>query len=433
LLATLKAGGAYVPLDPAYPAHRLAFMLADTAAPILLTQRRLLVALPPHQARALCLDAEADTWADEPADNPAHVTTPENLAYVIYTSGSTGNPKGVCVPHRGAVRLLMNTNFVDFGADDTFLYVTSLSFDPSTFEIWMPLLHGARLAIYPPGPVSLGGLGKKIRQYGVTALQLTTPMFHAMVDENLEAFRGVRSVVTGGEAFSVDHVRRALEGLPDTRFSICYGPTENSVITTAFRPAGPADLEGCTSVPLGYPIANTEVYVLDEHLQPVPVGVTGELYAGGDGLARGYLNRPELTAERFIRHPFRDEPGARLYRTGDLARYRPDGNLEFRGRIDHQVKIRGYRIELGEIEAALRQHPGVREAVVIAREETPGARYLAAYFLAAGDPAPSASDLAAFLKQKLPAYMVPAAFVALEALPLSPNGKVDRRRLPAPV
>jgi amino acid adenylation domain-containing protein len=432
LLATLKAGGAYVPLDPAYPADRLHFMIADMAAPVLLTQRHLLPGLPPHQSHVLCLDDDTDAGAGESADNPPLLTTPDNLAYVIYTSGSTGRPKGVCVPHRGAMRLLNNAGFVEFGPDDTFLHVTSLSFDPSTFEIWMPLLHGARLAIYPPGPVSLSGLGRKIRQYGVTALQLTTPMFHLMVDENLEAFRGVRSIVTGGEAFSVDHVRRALDGLPDTRLSICYGPTENSVITTVYRPASSAELDGHTSVPLGHPIANTDVYVLDEHLQPVPVGVTGELYTGGDGLARGYLNRPELTAERFIPHPFHDEPGARLYRTGDLARYLPDGNLEFRGRIDHQVKVRGYRIELGEIESALQQHPGVREAVVIAREDAPGAKYLAAYFLAENDVPPSAAELAEFLKAKLPAYMVPAAFVVLKALPLSPNGKLDRRRLPAP-
>lgn len=432
LLGTLKAGGAYVPLDPAYPRHRLEYMLADMAAPVLLTQKRLLAILPPQATRILCLDDETENLTAESSDNPPSRTTPDNLAYVIYTSGSTGNPKGVCVPHRGVVRLVRNMDYVDFGPDDTFLHVTSLSFDPSTFEIWMPLVNGARLAVYPPGPVSLGGLGKKIRQYGVTALQLTTPMFHLMVDENLEAFRGLRAIVTGGEAFSLDHVRRALEGLPDTRISICYGPTENSVITTAFRPTSSADLQGHTSVPLGYPIANTEVYVLDANLQPVPVGVTGEVYTGGDGLARGYLNRPELTAERFIPHPFRRDGSARLYKTGDLARYLPDGNLEFRGRIDHQVKIRGFRIELGEVEQALRQHAAVREALVIAREDTPGKKYLAAYLTTDPDATPTSSELMAFLKAKLPVYMVPAAFVVLREFPLSPNGKLDRRRLPAP-
>jgi amino acid adenylation domain-containing protein len=432
LLGTLKAGGAYVPLDPAYPRHRLEYMLADMAAPVLLTQKRLLATLPSQATRILCLADETENLAVESSDNPSRVTTPDNLAYVIYTSGSTGNPKGVCVPHRGVVRLVRNMDYVDFGPDDTFLHVTSLSFDPSTFEIWMPLVNGARLAVYPPGPVSLGGLGKKIRQYGVTALQLTTPMFHLMVDENLEAFRGLRAIVTGGEAFSLDHVRRALDGLPDTRISICYGPTENSVITTAFRPTSSADLQGHTSVPLGYPIANTEVYVLDANLQPVPVGVTGEVYTGGDGLARGYLNRPELTAERFIPHPFRRDGSARLYKTGDLARYLPDGNLEFRGRIDHQVKIRGFRIELGEVEQALRQHAAVREALVIAREDTPGKKYLAAYLTTEPDATLTSSELTAFLKAKLPAYMVPAAFVILREFPLSPNGKLDRRRLPAP-
>jgi amino acid adenylation domain-containing protein len=432
LLATLKAGGAYVPLDPAYPPQRLAFMIADMAAPILLTQQRLLSLLPPHQARVLCLDREAEECAGESAVNLDCRTTAENLAYVIYTSGSTGNPKGVCVPHRGVVRLVKNMDYVDFGPDDTFLHVTSLSFDPSTFEIWMPLVNGARLAVYTPGPVSLGGLGKKIRQYGVTTLQLTTPMFHLMVDENLEAFRGLRSIVTGGEAFSLDHVKRALDGLPATRISFCYGPTENTVITTAYRPTRSADLQSHASVPLGRPIVNTEVYVLDEHLQPVPVGVTGELYTGGDGLARGYLNRPELTAERFIPHPFRPDSSARLYRTGDLARYLPDGTLEFRGRIDNQVKIRGYRIELGEVEQALRQHPFVREAVVIAREDTPGKKYLAAYLLVGTGSNPAVIELTTFLKTRLPAYMIPAAFVVLPALPLSPNGKLDRRRLPLP-
>ena len=432
LLATLKAGGAYVPLDPAYPPQRLAYMIADMAAPLLLTQQRRLSLLPPHQARVLCLDREAESWAAESADNLDCRTTSENLAYVIYTSGSTGNPKGVCVPHRGVVRLVKNMDYVDFGPDDTFLHVTSLSFDPSTFEIWMPLVNGARLTVYPPGPVSLGGLGKKIRQYGVTTLQLTTPMFHLMVDENLEAFRGLRAIVTGGEAFSVDHVRRALDDLPATRISFCYGPTENTVITTAYRPTRSADLQSHASVPLGRPIVNTEVYVLDEHLQPVPVGVTGELYTGGAGLARGYLNRPELTAERFIPHPFRADSSARLYRTGDLARYLPDGTLEFRGRIDHQVKIRGYRIELGEVEQALRQHPLVREAVVIAREDTPGKKYLVAYLLAGSGPNPTAIELTELLKTRLPAYMIPASFVVLPALPLSPNGKLDRRRLPIP-
>jgi amino acid adenylation domain-containing protein len=432
LLGILKAGGAYVPFDPAFPPARLALLLADVAGPVFLTQKPLLANLPVPSCPVLCLDTMAEVLASERADNPPRQGSATSLAYVIYTSGSTGTPKGVCVEHRGVVRLVRNMDYIDFGPDDTFLHVTSLSFDPSTFEIWMPLLNGARLAIFPPRAVTLGALGKCIRQLGVTALQLTTPMFHLMVDENPEALAGVRSLVSGGEAFSPDHVRRALESLPNTRLSLCYGPTENTTITTAYRPASAQDLLPHATVPLGYPIANSQVYVLDQHLQPVPIGVTGEIYAGGDGVARGYLNRPELTAERFLPDPFHGDPGARLYRTGDLGRYLSDGNLEFRGRIDHQVKIRGYRIELGEIETVLRQHPDLREAAVLARDESPGKKSLLAYIVPGPGAVLDRQQLTAFLAERLPEYMIPAAFVLLEAMPLSPGGKLDRRRLPEP-
>lgn len=430
LLAILKAGGAYVSLPPDHPVERLAFILADTQSPVLLTQRHLAAKLPQHQARVIVLDSPEATPANShPAKNPVCNVGAENLAYVSFTSGSTGRPKGTLIPHRAVVRLVKNTNFARFSAEEVFLQFAPVSFDASTFEIWGPLLNGARLVIMPPGESSLQELGQTISRHGVTTLWLTAGLFNLMVDERLDDLAGVRQLLAGGEVLSVPHVKKALSALPDCRLINGYGPTENTTFTCCHTITA-ADVEG-TSIPIGRPIANTEVYLLDAQRQPVPVGAPGELYAGGDGLARGYLNQPALTAEKFVAHPFRADPGERLYRTGDLCRYRPDGVIEFLGRMDQQVKIRGFRIELEEIEIVLKQHPNVREAVTVAREFVPGDKRVVAYFVP-NDGAVNGNALREYLRSRLPEYMIPSAWVALPSLPLNLNGKVDRSALPKP-
>ena len=435
LLGILKAGGAYVPLDPAYPSERLAFMLEDTSVSVLLTQVRLVESLPQHQARVLCLDRDWEVIAQHSEENPTSGVTPDNLAYLMYTSGSTGKPKGVSVIHQGVVRLVKETNYANLRAEEVFLQLAPISFDASTFEIWGSLLNGARLVVMPPHTPSLQELGQALRQYQITTLWLTAGLFHLMVEEQLEDLKNLRQLLAGGDVLSVPHVKKVLQELKGCILINGYGPTENTTFTCCYPITEPS-LVGNT-VPIGRPIANTQVYLLDDQLQPVPIGVPGELYIGGDGLARGYLNRPDLTALAFIPNPFSDKPGARLYKTGDLARYLADGNIEFLGRVDNQVKIRGFRIELGEIEAALLQHPDVREAVVIVREDIPGDKRLVAYVVpkveAVQEAAlPTVGELRSFLLAKLPDYMVPGAFVFLEAMPLTPNGKIDRRALPAP-
>jgi amino acid adenylation domain-containing protein/thioester reductase-like protein len=437
LLAILKAGGAYVALDPTYPAERLAFMLADTQVPVVLAQQHLVASLPSSQSQVLCLDTASDWLDQEPTSNPTNQATPTSLAYVSYTSGSTGTPKGVCVPHQGVVRLVRNTNYAELTASDVFLQLAPIPFDASTLEVWGSLLNGARLVIMSPQPPSLAELGQVLRQEEVSILWLTAGLFHLMIDEQLESLCQVRQVLAGGDVLSVPHVRQLLEAGYHGTLINGYGPTENTTFSCCY-PMTHADQVG-TTVPIGRPIANTQAYLLDRHLQPVPIGVVGELYFGGDGLAHGYLNRPELTAEKFIPNPFVANPGVRMYRTGDLARYRIDGTIEFLGRIDHQIKIRGFRIELGEIEAVLGQHPGVRDVTVVAKETDKHNAYdkrLIAYVVQDIDDVTDSStfiaELRAFLQVKLPTYMVPSAFVLIDALPLTLNGKVDRHALPAP-
>jgi amino acid adenylation domain-containing protein len=431
LLGILKAGAAYVPLDPSYPQERLAFMLADTQAPVLLTQQRLVDVLPQHTAQLFCLDRDWEVIGRESTENtPAH-TTAEDLAYVIYTSGSTGRPKGVAVPHRGIVRLVCGADYVPFDATQVFLQLAPLAFDAATFELWGALLHGAPCVLFPGWIPSPAELGRVLRDHQVSTLWLTASLFNSIIDQAPEILVGVKQLVTGGEALSVAHVRRALPQLPATQLINGYGPTESTTFACTY--ALPKHIEATTaSIPIGRPIANTEVYILDPHLHPVPIGVGGELYIGGEGLARGYLRRPELTAEKFIPDPFSPRPGARLYRTGDLARYLPDGSIEFLGRIDQQVKLRGYRIELGEIEIALRQHSAIQEAVVNVQKDSPGDKRLVAYVVLQEPGAPSHQALKGYLQQKLPEYMIPSAFVVVDRLPLLPNGKVDRQALPAP-
>ena len=368
-------------------------------------------------------------FADE---KPSVSVSPTDLAYVMHTSGSTGVPKGVAVRHRNIVRLLFGVDYARFGPDGTFLQLAPLSFDASTLEIWGPLLHGGRCVLYPGAVPSIEELGEVLRKNHVSTLWLTSSLFDTVIDHNPKILRNVKQLLIGGEALSVPHVRRALEVLPETRIINGYGPTEGTTFTCCY--AIPRTLDaGAASIPIGRPIANTQVYILDAHGSPVPPGAVGELYIGGDGVARGYFNRPDLTAEKFVANPFDADPAARLYRSGDRARYLPDGNIEFCGRTDSQVKIRGHRIEPGEVEGALARLSNVKDAAVIVREESAGERKLVAYWVPAENGgAGSVEDLRTALRQTLPGYMVPSAFVKLDHMPLTANGKVDYRQLPAP-
>ena len=433
LLAVLKAGGAYVPLDPEYPKDRLAFMLEDADARVLLTQDRLVGTLPPSGAAIVRLDTD---WPVIAAGNAAPLeggAGPSNAAYMIYTSGSTGRPKGAVNTHRGIVnRLLWMQDAYRLTAADTVLQKTPFSFDVSVWEFFWPLMTGARLVVARPGGHrDTAYLTRLIAAERITTLHFVPSMLQIFLNqENPDASRAsLKRVICSGEALPAELERKFYSSMGAELHNL-YGPTEASVDVTFWACA--RDSRSST-VPIGRPIANTQIYILDVHLQPVPAGVPGELHIGGVGLARGYHRRPDLTREKFIPDPFRPEAGGRLYKTGDLARHRKDGVIEYLSRIDHQVKIRGFRIELGEIESALGHHPSVRENVVMAREDSPGDQRLVAYFVPAQSAgAPSTAELKDFLSQRLPDHMVPAAFVPLEKLPLTPNGKVDRKALPAP-
>ncbi len=423
ILGILKAGGAYVPMDPAYPAERLAFMLQDANCPILLTQQKLLDRLPLGPSNIICLDGEGIPTLDplpvsgnlRPAPQPGH------LAYVIYTSGSTGRPKGVAIEHRSAVALLhwaRETYSPDEYAG--VLFVTSICFDLSIFEMFVPLSWGGKL-ILADRPLEW----TQLPAAGEVTMVNTVPSLIAEWLRVGELPTSVRTVNLAGEPLAQALVEQIYQQCPAVqKIYDLYGPTEDTVYSTcALRTVG-----GFATI--GRPLSNEQVFLLDSHLQPVPIGVPGELFLGGDGLARGYLNQPELTAEKFIASPF--EPGKRLYRTGDLARYLEDGRIEFLGRLDHQVKIRGFRIELGEIEEQLRQHPAIRDALVMAREDDTGEKSLIAYLVRADRPVPEAGELRAFLKNTLPEFMLPSRFLLLDNFPMTPNGKIDRKALPAP-
>jgi len=426
LLAILKAGGAYVPLDPSYPAERLALMIDDTQTPVILTQERLPGGGTPEARTAQLLCVNADSFVDEDDTNLESDVRAEDLAYIMYTSGSTGTPKGVAVEHRAVIRLVKETNYASFSPNETFLQLAPISFDASTFEIWGPLLNGGKLVVMSPALPTLEEIGRAIGEHGVTTLWLTAGLFNAMVDERLDDLRPLRQLLAGGDVLSVSHVRRAFGALKTTRLINGYGPTESTTFACCHTIAPDAPLDG--AIPIGKPIANTTAYILDANLQLVPVGVSGELCIGGDGLARGYWRREELTAEKFITDPFSREPGARLYKTGDLARWRRDGVIEFLGRVDNQIKLRGFRIEPGEIETVLKQQPGVRDSVVVTREDSPGDKRLVAYVVGL----PSQTTLLAALTKSLPDYMVPSAIVTLSSFPRTANGKLDRNALPAP-
>jgi amino acid adenylation domain-containing protein len=431
LLAILKAGGAYLPIDPEYPPQRQALMLGDTQAAALLTSLALADRFGDHSVVTLPLDApELEHAADSSASLPQ--LPPDAPAYILFTSGSTGRPKAVAVPHRAVLRLVLGADYAVFTPDRVFLHHSPLAFDASTFEIWGPLLNGACCVVAPPGPLSFAQLGRLIADHRVTTAWLTAALYNTIVDHAPRLLRPLRELLIGGEALSVPHVLKGLADLPDTRLINGYGPTETTTFACCHPIPRTLDPRS-TSIPIGAPIANTRVYVLDPRGRPVPIGVPGELHIGGDGVALGYLLQPELTAERFIPDPFSSDPASRLYRTGDLVRWRSDGTLEFLGRLDQQLKIRGFRIEPGEIEAALAVHPAVRQAVVVAREDTPGDKRLVAY-LVGPDPAalPNGDELRLFLRRSLPEHMIPQAFVPLPRLPRTATDKIDRRALPVP-
>jgi len=428
LLGILKAGGAYVPLDPAYPLERLAFMVRDSGAPVLLTQQPLRdqLQLDPSGCRILCLDADRATIAAGPTRNPASRARPDHLAYVIYTSGTTGEPKGVELRHQGLLNLIFwHRNTYQVRPDDKATHLAGVGFDASVWELWPYLTAGACLHL-PDEETRL--VAEKLRDW-LVAREITLSFVPTPVAEKLVALAwpgkvALRALLTGGD-------RLTCQVSPWLPFPLInhYGPTESTVVATCAA----VELESGDgqAPPIGRPIANTQVYLLDEARRPVPIGSTGEIYIGGDGLARGYHHRPELTAEKFISHPFSGEPGDRLFKTGDLARVLPTGTIDFVGRNDDQVKIRGNRVELGEIEVVLGRHPGVWAAVVKAVEDGVGEKRLAAY-VTIHPPIPSVNDLREYLKDRLPEYMVPAAIVMMDEFPLTPNGKIDRAALPAP-
>lgn len=440
ILGILKAGGAYLPLDVSYPPELLRYICSDSGLSLTLVEqassgsaeisnfwggRTRYISLSdglirPSDGRATLESGAAreDAAGAEPA------ISADDLAYVMYTSGSTGCPKGVMVPHRGIVRLVSDCNFVDLGPEEVVLHLAPLSFDASTFELWGALLNGGKLAIVPAPHPSLDQIAEAIRVNGVTTLWLTAGLFHLMVESRLDGLQPLRQLIVGGDVLSPPHVARALKALPSCRIVNGYGPTENTTFTCCYAiphsppPSGP--------IPIGSAIQGTTVHVLDADRRPVHVGEEGELCAGGAGVALGYLNQPELTAEKFVEDPFAPQAGARLYRTGDRVRQRPDGTIEFLGRIDRQIKLNGKRIELDAIEAHLRAQETVRDAAVIARVNSAGRRYVAAFVTPLGlDP----QALRRSLRAQLPDFMVPASIAVVQSLPLSPNGKVDRARL----
>ncbi len=432
MLAVLKAGGAYIPLDPGYPADRLEQMIADTALPLVITEDTFLGRFWDLTLDTVAVSMESlrDELASLSPENPPRVNSGDDLAYVIYTSGSTGAPKGIMIPHRAVTRLVINTDYVDLRPGDRVAQVSNASFDAATFEVWGALLNGAALVIIDKDiALSPAEFGRQLQRERVTTMFLTTALFNQTVQADREVFRGLRYLLFGGEAVDPRWVGEALGEAGPEHLLHVYGPTETTTFATWFHVREVE--EGCRTIPIGGPIANTRAYVLDEHLQPVPPSLPGEIYLGGPGVARGYWGNPELTAERFVPDPFSGQGGERLYRTGDKALYRHDGAIEFLGRADDQVKLRGYRIEIGEIEASLKRHEAVKDAVVVLREDD-GERRLVGYVVVKPGETLAGGAVREWLKKRLPDYMVPSAVVELAELPLNANGKVDRQALPAP-
>jgi amino acid adenylation domain-containing protein len=433
LLAVWKAGGAYVPLDPAYPRERLLFMIGDAQTLVLLTEEKCRQLLSSAGGNAIYLDTDWPILEREADHNLAPIASPSNLAYVMYTSGSTGKPKGAMILHRGLVNYLwwaIRTYAVEPGCSVP--VHTSISFDLTVTSLYTPLLAGGTAELLPEDVGGQNLLAALLRAGGRCLVKIT-PAHLKLLNQQVTPHQAAgmsRAFVIGGENLPAESVRFWRGHAPETRLFNEYGPTETVVGCSVYE-VQPAD-PNSGSVPIGRPIANTQLYVLDEAREPVPPGEMGELYIGGAGVARGYLNRPELTAERFLSDPFSGSNDARMYKTGDLARYRPDGILEYLGRSDDQVKLHGYRIELGEIEVALAEQFQVESCAVLAREDEPGNKQLVAYLLTRPGDVPSTKDLRAFLRERLPEYMIPARFVYLDLLPITPNGKVDRQSLPPP-
>lgn len=454
ILGILKSGAAYVPLDTSYPAKLLQYIYEDSTPSVMLAQASLLGDKPPQMFGGSeilllglddCADGAsggsdasgqtADSHSNTPhgesaADERWPEIDPADPAYIMYTSGSTGRPKGVIVPHRAVLRLVLGNDFATVGPDEVILQLAPLSFDASTFELWGALLNGGQLAILANPYPSLEDIATAIARHGVTTLWLTAGLFHLMVDNRLEGLKPLRQLLAGGDVLSPPHLVKALSALPHCRLINGYGPTENTTFTCCYTI--PRDYTGERPVPIGRPIRQTEALVLDESRVPVPDGAEGELYVGGEGLALGYLNLPELTAERFIPHPLNSASGARVYKTGDRVRRGADGNLEFLGRVDRQVKINGKRVELDEIEARLRATGLVQDAAVVSPPGTAGQRQIAAFVTAVGGTNVDMHKLRAVLREELPDYMIPATLTQLSSFPLSPTGKVDRSKLPAP-
>ena len=423
VLAVLKSGGFFVPFDPAHPRERLGVIAARVGARIAVAQERSL-GLFPADVTAVCVDRDSVEIAAERSTRPEGGSAGENLMYVLFTSGSTGEPKGVAVRHRNACHLLHGNDFSRIGPGETYVVLTAVTFDPSILEVWGTLVHGGRLAVLPPQLPSLDELADFLDRHDVTQMHLTTALFHQMAERRPGRLSRLHRLAVGGEAMSPALARRALDAAPGLLVTNCYGPTEITVICST-HDVTPEDAHR-PAMPIGRPVANTALYVLGRRLEPVPVGVWGELYIGGEGVSLGYFGRPDLTADRYVPDPFGGAAGARLYRSGDMVRWRPDGVLDFAGRIDRQVKIRGYRIEPGEIEAAITTHPDVSEAAVLVRGEG-NRRYLVAYL--AVERGLQGEDLRRWLAGRLPDPMIPTDFVVLPELPLTPNGKVDRRAL----
>jgi len=426
MLAVLKAGCVYVPLDSTYPADRLNFMVSDTDLAAIITDKPNEKTLS-SKVRMILVE-EVLAGDQTVATAPEHGRNAESTAYIMYTSGSTGTPKGVEVPHRAIVRLVRNATYVDFGPAEVFAQISNSSFDAITFEVWGALLNGARLVILPTTVVlSPEAFAAALQKYRISAMFLTASLFNLIAARCTSAFHTVRHLLVGGDAVDPRWARHVLEVAPPRRMINGYGPTECTTFSVTHDIREVA--QGAKNVPIGRPLSNSTAFVLDWNMQPVPAGVSGELYLGGDGLANGYWNRPEVTAERFVSSPFDPTGRTRLYKTGDLARYQPNGIIECLGRTDHQVKIRGFRIELGEIETAMRRHPGVADCVVLVEEDASGAKSLRAFVAAVKGTSPSREEIRRFLGERLPEFMLPAAFAFVDELPFSPNGKVDRAKL----
>lgn len=425
LLAILKSGGVYVPLNPADPPARITFILNDTEITTLFVQTKIKYGIVPEMVDIIDLDDE-NIIKSFSKNNPINSSGEDDLAYVCYTSGSTGTPKGVLVTHQGVVRLVKDTNYLNFSSEQIFLQFAPVTFDAATFEIWGGLLNGAQLVLVPKLKVSLEELGNIIVKFKITTLWLTAGLFHQMVENHLEHLLNIKYLLAGGDVLSVYHVKKVLKEIPGITLINGYGPTENTTFSCYYSMTEESQIDA--SVPIGVPISNTDVFILNRELKLVSDGEIGELYLGGKGLAKGYLNRPDLTNEKFISNPFSSE--GKLYKTGDLARYLPDGNIEFLGREDNQIKLRGYRIELGEIEAYLGRHPFILESVVTVNSRPDGEKILLAYYTTREKVSPN--QLRLYLEGKIPSYMVPNHFIELEKFTLTLNGKIDRLQLPLP-